>query len=360
MSPSAAFRRWWPEFALAIVIVVSVVAIVVGTWGETIPFHVVWVSFGLVYGFRLWSTGWTIAAFLAITAASGAALASAVLGEDAGPGVDELAEVPFMALVFLVMMGHVRYRLRAADEMGEALELRERMLGSQRDFVRGVSHALRTPITIARGHAELLQTGHGHAGDTTVVLEELDRLSRLSDRLLAIVAAEGADPQVFRPVSLDDVMDGLARRWASVTDRRWTISSVGGWVPADRDRLDMALDAIIENAVKYSDPGSAIRVSLTVRGRFAEFAVEDEGPGIAPEDRERVFEPFFRSERAAERRGTGLGLPVVRAVALAHGGTVEADVSPAGGARIRLALPGWRSALQGPAGERAGLVRAPA
>jgi signal transduction histidine kinase len=112
--------------------------------------------------------------------------------------------------------------------------------------------------------------------------------------------------------------------------------------------------------VKYSDPGSAIRVSLTVRGRFAEFAVEDEGPGIAPEDRERVFEPFFRSERAAERRGTGLGLPVVRAVALAHGGTVEADVSPAGGARIRLALPGWRSALQGPAGERAGLVRAPA
>src|SRR4029077_20783806 len=141
----------------------------------------VWVSLTILYGFRVWRPGSTAAVLFAVCLATGFAPYEPV--RDTGRGLDELTEVPLMSAMFLAMVWHARRRDAALATARAATE-------RERNFIRDASHLLRTPITVARGHAELLATSaNGQAArDLHVVIDELQRLSRISSRLLVLAA----------------------------------------------------------------------------------------------------------------------------------------------------------------------------
>jgi signal transduction histidine kinase len=205
--------------------------------------------------------------------------------------------------------------------------------------VRDASHELQTLVTVLRGHAELIHLAGGEtAEDASVILTKLERLARISDRLLLLSAAE--HPLFLRcaPVEVERVVVGAVRRWAVVAEREWVVdSTVEGVVLADEDRLSAALDALIENAVDFTADGDRIGISAWSDASEAVVEVADAGKGIAHEHLVRIFDRFARVEREVTR--TGLGLAVVKTVAEAHGGSVEVKSVPDGGTSFRLRLP---------------------
>ena len=183
-------RRRWVELAWGVFAAANVTAIVLMSRWETIPFHFVWVSLTLVYGFRRWRFRTTMLLLLVVIASTGVALAVSIERGDQGP--DELAEVPLMAAMFLAMVWYAVRRQAAVEEAGRLAASEHRLLMGQREFVRDASHELRTPITVARGHAELIRDasiGGQISKDAEVILDELGHLSRLSERLLILTTA---------------------------------------------------------------------------------------------------------------------------------------------------------------------------
>ena len=167
---------------------------------ETIPFHFIWISITLLYGFRSWPTGptmWILGAVM-VTTAFGIGLD--VWRQTEPP--EELTEVPLMAAVFVAMVWHASASRRRSSQLRLVSEQNARLLADQRQFLQDAAHQLRTPITIALGHAELLAedlTGEQQGEDIDVVIGELDRLRRISERLLLIAAA--GDPAFLHPDS---------------------------------------------------------------------------------------------------------------------------------------------------------------
>ena len=170
----------------------------------------------------------------------------------------ELTEDPLLALMFLAMAWHAHRRLAADRSHLVISEHNARLLDDQRRFLQDAAHQLRTPITIALGHAELLAGAVESqpaqlAEDIDVVVGELNRLRRISERLLIIAAA--ADPAFLHPepIALDQLVAELIRRWQPAADRCWRIGRLDHViVPADRERLALALDALLENAVRHT------------------------------------------------------------------------------------------------------------
>jgi two-component system OmpR family sensor kinase len=329
----------WGAFALA-----NVLAILVLSDWETIPFHFVWVSLTLLYGFRVWPPRATGVLLAAVMLSTGAALAFAIARAD--DGFDELAEVPLMAAMFLAMVWHARRRQAAVEDAEQMAETEHRLLERQREFVRDASHELRTPITVARGHAELVlasATDPQARSDATIVIDELARLSRLSERLLLLASAEGAEAITLGQVDVRDLVEGVGHRWSAAAPRTWrTRAEATGTILADADRLRDAVDALVENATHVTEPGGAITVTGRAdRGHFV-LEVADDGPGIEPDRLPTLFERFSRTDSPRNRLagGTGLGLSIVRAVAEAHGGRVDVTSSPGAGATFRIVIPG--------------------
>jgi signal transduction histidine kinase len=330
-------RRHWIELAwAAFTLSCTVILFGVAEW-ETIPFHLIWVSLALVYGFRYWRLGTTVAIGAVVTIVTGAALLRAA-SDPTGPGLDELAEVPLMGLMFAAMVWHTERVKRLVTE-------RERLLERQQEFVRDASHGLRTPITIARGHAELVRDGLP-AGtprdDTEIVLDELDRLARLSDRMLILAAAEHPNFLALDAIDVRSLVERTMSRWAPAADRRWRGDDVvDGALDADQERLEMVLDILIENAVKVTGLGGVIALSARADGSHLVVRVGDDGPGIDPEALPGLFQPFSRkvSRGAGESGGTGVGLAAARAIVDAHGGTIVARNSREGGAVFEIRLP---------------------
>jgi signal transduction histidine kinase len=340
----------WGVFALANVVAVLFLA----DW-ETIPFHFVWVSLTLVYGFRVWSAQTTGVLLVAVVAFTGSALAFAVVRSN--EGFDELSEVPLMAVLFLVMVWHARRRQAAVDEARRMAETEHLLRERQRDFVRDASHELRTPITVARGHAELLRASTVDPQairDADVVIDELARLSRLSERLLLLAASEDVSFLRSGVVDVGELVRDVGRRWGGAADRSLSAEpNVEGVVPGDVDRLRDAADALVENAIHATGPGA--RISIRGRSWGDRFVLEvaDEGVGIDPAQLPLLFEPFSRVDVPRTRRGggTGLGLSIVRAIAEAHGGTVDAASVPGRGATFRITLPGFEQSPKSLASE---------
>lgn len=343
---AVARRRWlellWGAFALA-----NVVAIVVLAEWETIPFHFIWVSLTILYGFRVWSLRATAILLAAVMLVTGSALALAVARAD--EGFDEVAEVPLMAAMFVAMVWHARRRQVAVEDARRMAATEHHLLERQREFVRDASHELRTPITVARGHAELLRASSPDPQairDADVVIDELARLSRLSERLLLLAALEHGDHLDRRPVDVHELVEETERRWSAAASRTWrTRPEVAGVVLADADRLRDALDALVENAVNATAPGDAITIGGRAEAGRLVLEVADEGVGIAPDRMPTLFERFSRVDAPRTRGGggTGLGLSIVRAIAEAHGGRVEASSTPGAGATFRIVLPGLGS-----------------
>jgi signal transduction histidine kinase len=309
---------------------------------ETVPFHFIWISLTLLYGFRTWSTTptmWVLGAVM-LTTASG-------IGLDVWRGSEppeELTEVPLMAAVFVAMAWHAHRRQAAVRSHRAISEQNARLLATQRQFLQDAAHQLRTPITIALGHAELLAsdlTGQQEGQDIQVVIGELSRLRRISERLLVIAAA--ADPEFLHPelIALDRLTMELIRRWRPTADRRWQLGRLDRVsVLADRERLGLALDALLENAVRHTAADDVIQLSV-IRGwpgMPVRIVVVDSGSGIPADQLHLVFNRF-RTGPDSQSRGTGLGLPLVRAVARAHGGDVTVRSRPGEGSEFELTLP---------------------
>jgi len=323
--------------------VVNLAAMVIFSRWETVPFHFIWISLTLLYGFRVWSTrptAWVLAVVMVTTATA--------IGWDVFHGaqsVDELNEVPLMAAMFWLMVWHARRRLAADTERDLVSDENARLLATQRRFLQDASHQLRTPITIALGHAELLAgelASRPEARDIQVVVGELARLRRLGERLLMIAASEDPDFLHPEPVALDRYTMEVLRRWRPTADRRWSLGPLDPvLVQADRERLGLAVDALLENAVRHTAEGDSIRLSVLRGwdGETARMIVADGGEGILPAELDRIFERFRTGSQLGGTRGTGLGLALVRAVARAHGGEVRVRSSPGKGSEFELVLP---------------------
>lgn len=304
---------------------------------ETIPFHFVWVSTAVVYGLRPWSLPRMWLTCVVVTVVTGVPLV--LHARDGDTGWQETSEIPLMALLFLVMVWHVRRRMAATAEAQRLAESERQARERQRRFVRFASHELRTPITVARGFTELLGEQHQDASsveDIGVVLDELDKLAGIAARLLALAQADEQSIQA-EEVDLAALLERTARRWrAGAPARHWSVVCPALTVRADPARLEVAIDSAIENAVRHTEEGGTI----ALRGRTGadEVVVEvaDDGVGIAAGQLTQVFEQFHS---AGPHAGTGLGLAIVRAVAEAHRGRVSASNGPDGGAVISLALP---------------------
>lgn len=338
-------RRYWVEVAWAAFALTNVAVIVLLSHWETIPFHFVWVSLTLVYGLRLWRLRTTVVVLLVVSVATGAALALSIARGHQGP--DELAEVPLMAAMFVAMVWHAVRRQAAVEEAGRLAESEHRLLMGQREFVRDASHEFRTPITVARGHAELIRRS-GQNGqvskDVDVILDELGHLSRLSERLLLLTTA--GHPGFLSPteVPVEPFLEGLMRRWSPTADRDWQVRvECRGTVSADRERLETAIDGLLENAVNATRPGDAIRVGCRAEGETLAIEIADGGRGIRDEDLPRIFDRFSRVEidRPRSNGGSGLGLSITKAIVDAHGGSIEVSSEEGCGATFRIRLGGY-------------------
>jgi len=338
----------WAAFSVA-----NLAAIVIFSHWETVPFHFIWITLTLLYGFRVWSTRPTAWVLAVVMITTGTAIGWDVFRGD--QTVDELNEVPLMAAMFWLMVWHAQRRLAADTERDLVSEENARLLATQRRFLQDASHQLRTPITIALGHAELLAgdlAGSPEARDIDVVVGELTRLRRLGERLLMIAASE--DPDFLRPepVALDRFILESFRKWLPTSARRWTLGRLDPvLITADRERLGLALDALLENAVRHTATGGEIRLSVLrdQDGQTARMIVADGGEGIAPAELDRIFDRFRSGSQLGGTRGTGLGLALVRAVARAHGGEVRVHSARGEGSEFELVLPVRRPA-DAPAG----------
>jgi signal transduction histidine kinase len=339
----------WPDIAWAVFAGLNLVAMrLLPTW-QTVPFLAIWVSLTVIYGFRLWRLQPTILTWAAVTLATGGIIGVQVLKgqQDA----DYLAEVPLIALMFLVMVWHGRRRLAATMERLTAMEQVQqisqenlRLLEQQRQFLQDASHELGTPITVALGHAELIEqtaTDQDVAADARVVTGELARLRRLTHRLLLLASAGTPGFLRVAPVATDSLVLDALERWGHVP-RHWRLGEVAeATVLGDGDRLVVALDALLENAVAHTEPGDRIEVSVHLDHGQAVIAVADSGCGIPPADLERIFCRFARAEpyRSREAGGFGLGLPIVQVIAEAHHGSVRVDSVSGHGATFELVIP---------------------
>jgi two-component system, OmpR family, sensor histidine kinase KdpD len=216
-----------------------------------------------------------------------------------------------------------------------------------------VTHDLRTPLaSIKAGVTTLLQEDvdlgeHERLELLRTILEETDRLNRLVGNILdlARVRAGALVPDKV-PTALEEVVDSVLHRMgprlAHVRVR--TILRDAPDVPADPVQVDQVLTNLIENAVRHSPDGGEVTISVAPWRGGVQVRVTDQGPGVAPEDRERVFDAFVSGQggsiaAAGERAGSGLGLAIARAIVLAHGGRIWIEGSPSGGASVVFELP---------------------
>jgi signal transduction histidine kinase len=329
------FRPGLLAAAWAVFSVLNLGAILLLPNWETVPFHFIWISFTLLYGFRAWAAKPTLWVLGAVMVTTGAGISLDVMRGSEPPA--ELTEVPLMAAMFLAMVWHARRKLAAEQESRLVGEENARLLATQRRFLQDASHQLRTPITIALGHAELLADGL----TSQVVLGELNRLRRIAERLLVIAAAEGPEFLHPEPVALDSFTMEILRRWRPTADRSWQLGRLDKvTVQADRERLGLAIDALLENAVRHTGDGDVIKMSVVAPGygQPVRMIVADAGQGIPAELLRHIFDRF-RSGDSGHPRGTGLGLALVRAVARAHGGEVLVSSRPGQGSEFELLLP---------------------
>jgi signal transduction histidine kinase len=336
----------WAAFATA-----NYVAMIAWPSWETIPFHFVWISLTLLYGFRVWPMRATLTVLGFVVLFTGASIML-----DAFRGIQlwgELFEVPLMSAMFLAMVWHARRRIDALRVAEAQAEERRAMLESQERFIHDASHELRTPLTIARGHLELL-ADDGVPGGLDVALDELGRIDAIIERLLVLAAAGQPDFLQIEAVELEPFLEEVFMRWSEVAPRAWRLGPLASvTLLVDPDRLRAALDALIENAIKYTDERDAIELRARRAGPSQVLIdVEDEGPGVHEDALARIFERFARADAARTRStgGVGLGLSIVDAIAKAHGGRCTAH-NTGHGSVFGLELPvgaGRRSAQRLP------------
>ncbi|WP_226961408.1 MULTISPECIES: sensor histidine kinase [Streptomyces] len=246
-----------------------------------------------------------------------------------------------------------------AETFNAMLDRLERAFAAQRRFVDDAGHELRTPITIVRGHLELMSQDEGPAGAAErretlrLVSDELDRMSRIVEDLLLLATSDRPDFVRPEPVELAELTADVFVKARALGERRWELAEVAeGEAALDPQRVTQAMVQLAQNAVRHTGAGDVVRIGSRRRDATVELYVADGGPGVAEEDAPFVFERFWRG--AARRGGgAGLGLSIVRAIAEGHHGRAELGRTPGGGATFTLTLPVRRHREHGEHGEHA-------
>ena len=244
--------------------------------------------------------------------------------------------------------------VRAARVEAESSELRAAILSS-------VTHDLRTPLASIKASASgLLAEGARYTDEERrdvlrTVVEEADHLNLIVANLLDLARSRaGALVPATQAILLEEVIGAVLQRMTQTLERvsiRTTIRPDLPAVEADPVQIGQVLTNIIENAVRYSPHGSTIEISAARWRSSVQVRVTDQGPGIPADDRERVFEEFYRRDAGGARGGTGLGLAISRAIVNAHGGTISIGRAPTGGTAVTFELPiADRESAQAPAG----------
>ncbi len=264
---------------------------------------------------------------------------------------EEGTEVGQLGQALNTMLGEIEqaFAARAASE--------ERL----RRFLADASHELRTPLTSIRGYAEMFDRGvRDRPEDLAVAMahirSEADRMGVLVEDLLLLARLDQQRPMAQEPVDLAAIVqDAASAARVAHPDRSVSVDAPAlAPVLGDPVRIRQVIDNLVTNALVYSPPDGPVDVTVRVDGAAAEITVADRGPGVAPEDRHRIFEPFQRLDRSRTRAtgGVGLGLAIVAAIVRGHGGAVSVDARPGGGSMFRVLLPG-AALLPGPGLEHA-------
>lgn len=210
---------------------------------------------------------------------------------------------------------------------------------TQRELLDDAGHELRTPLTILQGHLEVLDPDDPRdvAETRALLLDEIDRMSRLVNDLLMLAKAQRPDFVTTRPRDVEALTLGVVDRVRALADRRWVLDGVTRTtVPLDGQRITQALLQLSDNAAKHTRPGDEIGIGSRVHDGSVELWVRDTGPGVDPALRGQVFDRFARA--GDDDEGFGLGLSIVAAIAQAHGGEVVLDDTTTG-ATFRLRIP---------------------
>lgn len=270
----------------------------------------------------------------------------------------------FAGFAGFLLIGTLAWRAVGRDEAQAAgiiaartrsIQDAERRLGGlemrRAQFLADISHELRTPVTILRGEAEVGLRGSPGAGELRDTLERVQgqasELGELLEDLITYARADSED-QEFRPaiVPLREIVATAAGDGASLAEPREvtianTLDDDGALVDGDPRRLKRVLLIGIDNAVKHSAPGSTVSIRTRRDGANAVIEVLDEGPGLADDEKPKVFERFFRGrgERELHNRGIGIGLAIAREIVELHRGRISLDNRPEGGAILTVTLP---------------------
>ncbi|WP_435771727.1 sensor histidine kinase [Nocardioides sp. SYSU DS0651] len=228
----------------------------------------------------------------------------------------------------------------------------EAAFDGQRQFLDDAGHELRTPLTVLRGHLELLDSADPSevAETRALLLDEVDRMSRLVGDLILLAKSDRPDFLSLEPTDPGELVAAALGKSRALGDRDWVLDLPPEGLPEelvlDRQRITQALLALADNAVKHTRRGDRIAVGAAVTGTTFACWVHDSGPGVAPEDRSRIFQRFGRAVVPPGDEGFGLGLSIVAAIAHAHGGRayVDPDVPAGSGARFVVAVPVVRPA----------------
>jgi signal transduction histidine kinase len=215
----------------------------------------------------------------------------------------------------------------------------EEAFASQKAFISDAGHELRTPITIVRGHLDVMGDHPEDRRETLeLVSDELDRMTRLVNDLLLLAKATRPDFLQPETIALEDLTRDLFAKASALARRDWRLGTVAsGRIVADRQRLTQAVMNLSQNAAAHTGEDDAIELGSELVNGDARLWVRDTGPGVPMEQQDRIFERFVRLDRASD--GSGLGLAIVAAVAEAHGGRVELDSRPGAGARFTVIVP---------------------
>jgi signal transduction histidine kinase len=241
-------------------------------------------------------------------------------------------EISALAATFNAMLGRI-----------------ESAFATQRRFIDDAGHELRTPITVIRGHLDVMGDDPDDRRRTLeLVSDELERMSRMVDELLTLARAEQPDFLRLRRVDLDELTVRAFETATGLAPRAWTLDVVAhGQGTLDDQRIVQALLQLASNAVRHTAEGDLVAIGSRHDDGEVRFWVRDTGPGVAPDERERIFERFYRGRSGPGRsEGAGLGLSIVQAIAAGHGGRVEVDSALGRGATFTISIPV-------PGGERA-------
>nr|WP_237547934.1 HAMP domain-containing sensor histidine kinase [Streptomyces sp. SID5473] len=229
-----------------------------------------------------------------------------------------------------------------AETFNAMLDRLERAFAAQREFVDDAGHELRTPITIVRGHLELMGDDPAEREETVrIVMEELDRMSRIVEDLLLLAKAERPDFITPEPVQTGELTADVFVKARALGERDWQLAgAVDAEVMLDSQRITQAMVQLAQNAVQHTVMGQRVSIGSRDVGDRIELYVADSGPGVQPQDAEVIFERFRRgtARRGSRATGAGLGLAIVKAIAEGHGGHVELRPTEGGGATFVLVL----------------------